>query len=179
MTRAHFLSLSGLAFLPGCMGDGKTGDPVADATMTINDKIEQGGKNSTLWTLSQIDKLSHTAALDAAKFLAAGSAAGVEFLENAGTQKTAEVINKYLIDCLLKNINPLVAAGIDTAATILDDVLNVPAGQMLTTAELELLASFVRGIGEGAKAYRDGKTLDQAPTVAKSLRKRAWLHKPE
>jgi len=151
-------------------------NPGETITTSVVSKVERAGAKGSLWGLHQLNKLNHRAAVEAAKLLKKGSVAGVDFLEDPATQRTAEQINKYLIGLLLKNINPAVGAGIDIAAGILDDILQVPVGTTLTKAELEVIAAFVKGLGEGADQFLAGKSIDSPPERSKSMRSRHWLH---
>jgi hypothetical protein len=141
----------------------------------MNDKVEAAGRVSATWGLQQLDKLNHTLALETAKVLKAGSATGVAYLTDPNISQTAETVNHYLFDLLLAKLNPAVGAAIDVAAGILDDVLQVPIGTTLTKAEIQLLASFVKGLGEGCDDFLAG-TLVVAPVARHmSSRGRMWL----
>ena len=149
----------------------------------INGSVEQAGRVSASWGFRQMGKLSTTLATASAKELKVACDTGVSFLSDQGTRQTAEKINDYLVNVILKNLNPAVAMAIDTGAMVLDDILQVPAGTMLTQAELATLAAFIKGIGEGCQDYLDGKIPVVAPaantaptTTVKAMKPRAWLH---
>jgi hypothetical protein len=145
--------------------------------MSVNQRVEGAGRSASGWSLRQFGKLSTSDAQTSAKLVKVVCDDAVKFLENPGTERTAEAVNKYLVDYLLKNLNPLVASGIDTAAGVLDDILDVPAGKLLTTAELEVLAAFVKGIGEGAQDYLAGKASTEQPkAVTRTRAMRLWIH---
>ena len=160
--------------LMGCSPSHVNVDPTVIST-DANAAVERAGRLASGWSLKQLNKLNHAVASGAAKALKGACASGVEFLENEGTQQTAEAVNRYLVDYILKNINPAVAAAIDVAAGVLDDILQVPAGTTLTKAELKLLASFVRGLGNGCEDFLLNRAI-QAPILHKSLKNsRKWL----
>jgi hypothetical protein len=142
----------------------------------VNLNVENTGRVASSWSLKQLDKLNHTAALESAKLLRTACNASEDFLSNPGIQATAEQVNQFLIHTLLSNLNPAVAAAVDVASGILDDVLQLPAGTMLTKAELTLLASFVRGLGKGCTDFIDGAPITKEPILRNSPRPRKWLH---
>jgi hypothetical protein len=146
-------------------------------TQGIMDKAEKAAASASAWSLYELNRLNHTAAVDSAIALKNNTAFAVLFLTNPITQFTAMEVNKYLIQILIKDINPLIGTGIDAATIILDDVLGASTG-VLTTVELDLLASFVRGLGAGADQFLTGQPASK-PEAIKRLTKnpRFWLYK--
>ena len=173
----RFMLVMCLGFLPACTITPQPGD--TSMTGGVNGSIEKAGRVSSAWGFRQMGKVSGPLAKFSAKELKQACDAGVDFLDNEGTLKTAEKINEYLVNCILKNLNPAVAMAIDMGAMVLDDILQVPAGTMLTKAELASLAAFVKGLGEGCQDYLDGKTIvvpQTATTATKAMNKpRMWL----
>jgi len=170
------LLCTGMMFLCSCGGTGPVNTDPGTITTDICAKVEKAGREASGWGLRRVGDLSSSAAMEAAKLVKQGSTAGAGFLTSPSAQYTAEMINKYLVNILLKDLNPVVAAAIDIAASILDDVLQVPAETMLTRVELDVLAAFVKGLGEGADDYIAGKASNQPPIVTKEIRNRQWLH---
>lgn len=167
-----------LALLTGCTAVSPTPVTPAVISVEVGAVVENAGRSASLWSLTQVGKLNTTVATECAKTLKTGCDTGQVFLQSNAAQMTAAAVNTYLIQAILKNVNSMVAAGIDTAAGILDDILQVPAGTMLTTAELAVLTAFVRGVGEGCDDFLAAKPA-QALKMRLTLKARAWMHAPD
>ena len=179
MKRSMFLAMVVMT-LVGCATTNRpdvqpsSGDPIAD-------NARRGAGIATAWGLARLSDANDTAATVSAKGLLSATARATAYLQSDGATATAEVINTFLFNVLIKDLPGPVGLAIDTGGAVLDGILGPVTsrvGTMLTKEELRILVAFAQGMNDGATAFLAGYPATQ-PAVTRNIRAPGgWLRSP-